>query len=92
MHEALVRGPISAVLEATWEARGEVTVVVDLGHKGEYAVVVPPGDDLLVMELGQLIDNEPLSKRKALAELGRRHQMSPNQVYDAIERAKKSAK
>jgi 16S rRNA (cytidine1402-2'-O)-methyltransferase len=92
VHESLVRGPITAVLEETMEARGEITVVVDLGHKGETVTVGPVDDNSLLSELGQLIDNSALSRRKALAELGRRHQLSPNQVYDAIERAKKLAK
>ena len=92
IHESLVRGPISEVLEAALEARGEVTVIVDLGHKGEFEVTEAVRRQLAALELGQLIDNKALSRRKALAELGRRHQMSPNQVYDAIERAKKLAK
>ena len=73
------------------DGRGEFTVVVDLGHKGEIVSPRPVSDSSLYLELGQLIDNKTLSRRKALAELGRRHQMSPNQVYDAIERAKKLA-
>src|SRR6476620_9406012 len=35
VHEELVRGPISTALEAHWEAKGEVTVVADLGLKPE---------------------------------------------------------
>jgi 16S rRNA (cytidine1402-2'-O)-methyltransferase len=92
MHEFLVRGPINEVLEAAFEARGEITVIVDLGHKGETIITETADDSSLLKELGQLIDKTTLSRRKALAELGRRHQMSPNQVYDAIERAKKSVK
>ena len=91
IHESLVRGPINEVLEAALDGRGEFTVIVDLGHKGEQTDRVPVSDGSLLIELGQLIDTETLSRRKALAELGRRHQMSPNQVYDAIERAKKLA-
>jgi 16S rRNA (cytidine1402-2'-O)-methyltransferase len=91
MHESLVRGPISEVLEAAWEARGEITVIADLGHKGETIISATADDSSLLAELGQLIDKTTLSRRKALAELGRRHSMSPNQVYDAIERAKKLA-
>ena len=73
------------------DGRGEFTVIVDLGHKGEQLAPVPASDASLLLELGQLIDDKMLSRRKALAELGRKHQMSPNQVYDAIERAKKLA-
>jgi 16S rRNA (cytidine1402-2'-O)-methyltransferase len=91
MHESLVRGPINEVLDAALDGRGEFTVIIDLGHKGEIADPPPANDRLLLAELGQLIDNKTVSRRKALAELGRRHQMSPNQVYDAIERAKKLA-
>jgi 16S rRNA (cytidine1402-2'-O)-methyltransferase len=92
IHESLVKGPISKVLSTDFEARGEITVIVDLGHKMKQEATERASDGELLFELGQLIDIRTLSRRKAMAEIARRHQMSPNQVYDAIERAKKLSK
>jgi 16S rRNA (cytidine1402-2'-O)-methyltransferase len=91
IHEELVRGPISEVLKAPFEARGEVTVVLELGLKPEARPPSQVGGASLILELGQLIEQSHISRRKALAELGRKHQMTPNQVYEAIEKAKKLA-
>jgi 16S rRNA (cytidine1402-2'-O)-methyltransferase len=92
IHESLVRGPISAVLEADWEARGEVTVVVNIVHKTKHDAPAIANDASVLAEFGLMTDSGSLSRRRALAELARRYQLSPNQVYDAIERAKKAAK
>jgi 16S rRNA (cytidine1402-2'-O)-methyltransferase len=91
VHESLVKGPIMAILSGSLEARGELTVVVYLGHKGEHAAIGSVSDADLASEFGQLIDNRSVSRRRALVEVARRHQMPPNRVYEAIERAKKSA-
>jgi len=91
VHEELVRGPISVALEADWEAKGEVTVVVDLGLKPEISNPEIATDRELYTELGQIIENKLSSRRKALNVLARKHRMTPNQVYEAVERAKKLA-
>ena len=92
IHEELVRGPISLALEAKWEARGEITVVLDLGHRPVNLSPVTVGDSDLYVELGQITENRASSRRKALNVLARKHRMTPNQVYEAVERAKKLAK
>jgi 16S rRNA (cytidine1402-2'-O)-methyltransferase len=91
IHESLIRGPISSVLKAQWEARGEVTVVLDLGLKTEFEQPVAVGDEDLYVEFCQMIENRASSRRKALSLLARRHRMTPNAVYEAVERAKKLA-
>jgi 16S rRNA (cytidine1402-2'-O)-methyltransferase len=91
LHEELVRGPIASVLKASWEARGEVTVVLDLGLKTESLQVTDVNDGDLYAELCQITENGASSRRKALNVLARKHRMTPNEVYEAVERAKKLA-
>jgi 16S rRNA (cytidine1402-2'-O)-methyltransferase len=89
IHEELVRGPIVTILSKPWEAKGEATIIIDLGQKIEAGVHTAAKDVDLLAELGYLTENDGTSRRRALAELAKRHQMAPNRVYEAIERAKK---
>ena len=88
-HEELVRGPISAILNEPLTARGEFTVVVDVGHLPQSAVAEQAGDDEIAHELGVLTKSNKLRRREAIATLARRYGRTPNDVYAAIERAKK---
>jgi 16S rRNA (cytidine1402-2'-O)-methyltransferase len=87
-HEQLVRGPIYTVLGALVEDRGEFTVVVDIGHKPQ---IVPSPPDI-VAEFGQMTADRATSKRRAVSALARKYGIPANDVYDAIENAKKSGK
>jgi 16S rRNA (cytidine1402-2'-O)-methyltransferase len=77
-HEELVVRPISQVLQALRSGQGEFTVVVDLGHITENDAP----------EIG----HESGSRRQAMASLAQMHGLSANQLYEAIEQAKKSVK
>jgi 16S rRNA (cytidine1402-2'-O)-methyltransferase len=91
LHEKLVIGPTKDVLEAIPEAKGEYTVVVS--PPGPHAVdgpKLPEGLELLD-EFGRLADLGIASRREAVAQLAARYDIPQRQVYDAIERAKKSA-
>jgi 16S rRNA (cytidine1402-2'-O)-methyltransferase len=88
-HQELVRGPISAVLTALTAARGEFTVVAYIGHTTEHAIPARPPDAEMAVEFGEITENTGLSRRQALNALARRHAMPPNEVYQALERAKK---
>ena len=92
IHEQLVRGPISTVLAGGLSEIGEATVVVELGHSTDIGQVEPPSAESLQAELGEIAKSKGVSRRKALGILARKHNMTPNQVYDAIEVAKKLAK
>src|SRR5262249_48552326 len=59
LHEELVRGPITPVLEQLSTARGEYTVVVEIGHKPDST------------EAPAIV--EASSRRKALAALAQAH-------------------
>ena len=91
IHESLVRGPISSVLEVMGEARGEITVVIELGLKTNISSPAGPSDADLSAELVQITEIAGVSRRKGINILARRHSLTPNKVYDAIEKAKKLA-
>jgi 16S rRNA (cytidine1402-2'-O)-methyltransferase len=89
-HEELVRGPISEVLTRLVRPLGEFTVVIEIGYSTESeASPLPSGADMAA-EIGRMIDVLSISRRQAIAEIARKHGRSPNEVYAAIEQAKKS--
>ena len=89
-HEELVRRPIQQLLEHPPIAKGEFTVVVNIGHMIDNDVVAAPEDGTLLDEFGELTINSRRTRRQAIADLARRHRLSANAVYEAIERAKNS--
>jgi len=89
-HEEWVRGPISIVLGRLGIVRGEYTVVVDIGQSTDEARAESVQPAQMLAELGDLTDNGAVSRRKAINILARRHGLPPNQVYEALEAAKKS--
>ena len=86
-HEQLVRGPITAVLSTLELAKGEFTIVADIGEITELA---PTDAAAVVSEFGELTKIRGLSRRNAISRLARRHGLAPNDVYAMIEDAKKS--
>jgi 16S rRNA (cytidine1402-2'-O)-methyltransferase len=92
VHETLVRGPISGVIESLANVKGELTVVLELGHKTYIATSTPASDSAMVDELGHIIESASVSRRKAINILARRHNRTPNDIYEAIERGKKLVK
>jgi 16S rRNA (cytidine1402-2'-O)-methyltransferase len=89
-HEELVVGPISAVLPKLVEPKGEFTVVLDIGHMTNTTPAEPVDLGSLGLEFGVMTDIGGSSRRQRVAELARRYGVSPNAVYAAIEKAKKS--
>ncbi|MGH9314696.1 MAG: 16S rRNA (cytidine(1402)-2'-O)-methyltransferase [Vicinamibacterales bacterium] len=90
IHEKLVIGPTSDVLRVIAEPRGEYTIVVSPASSGSGEILELPEDRALLSEFGRLTDSTSLSRRDAVARLSARYRMPQRQVYDAIERAKKS--
>ena len=75
--------------QATQSLRGEFTIVVNVGRKTESrAALVDEGT--LSVEFGEMTQDNVSSKRSAVAALARRHGLPPNEVYDIVERVKKS--
>ena len=89
-HEQLVNGPISTVQNQLSPTLGEFTVVVQVEHKTQGDPVKAPTHQQLAAEFGDMTANRALSRRGAIASLARRHGMAPNDVYAALEAAKKS--
>jgi len=89
-HEELVRGPISSVQNRLPNAIGEFTVVVQVERQLGRGEMKAPSNEELVSEFGEMTINSSLTRRSAVAALARRHGMAPNDVYAAIEMAKKS--
>ncbi|HUK32527.1 MAG TPA: SAM-dependent methyltransferase, partial [Vicinamibacterales bacterium] len=92
LHEQLVRGPISTVLEDTGIAVGEITVVVDGGHMTNRVVSTQTSDADIAQELGLLTDSGQITRRQAIQTVARKHGWRPNDVYAAVERARRLGK
>ena len=91
-HEELVRGPISSVLGRLAEPRGEFTVVLDIGQIPDNVASAAPNGVAMLRELGQMTSIAGLPRRRAINALARKYQKPPNEVYEAIEAAKKLVK
>jgi 16S rRNA (cytidine1402-2'-O)-methyltransferase len=89
IHEQLVRGPISLVLDSLVEIRGEFTVVAAIGQLADTARPALPSDDDIAKEFGELTANVGSTRRQAIAYLAKKHSLSANKVYAALEKAKK---
>jgi 16S rRNA (cytidine1402-2'-O)-methyltransferase len=76
LHEELVRGQISEVLDLISSGRGEFTIVANVGASEHI--------------IGQMIEYTSASRREALAGVAKAHGISANTLYRAIENAKKS--
>jgi len=89
LHQELVYGPINSVLERLNDPRGEFTVVANIGLMTKLGAPEPPPDHSIMREFGRLTHLEGLTRRAAMAALSRKHGMKTNDVYRAIERARK---
>jgi 16S rRNA (cytidine1402-2'-O)-methyltransferase len=91
-HEELVRGPISSVIDRLEHPIGEFTVVVSIGQMREIISASLPNGSSMLTELGAMTSSSGLSRRRAVNALARKYQRPPNEVYEAIEAAKKLGK
>jgi 16S rRNA (cytidine1402-2'-O)-methyltransferase len=78
IHEELVRGPISTVLQRMEHARGEFTVVVDIGLTTK-----------INHQSTESLRANAETRRQAVADLAKLIGLTPNQLYSAIEQARK---
>jgi len=89
-HEELVRGPISAVLTDLRTDLGEFTIVAWIDSSPDKVPAPVPSRLDLATEFGEMTANPTVSRRRAVGMLARRHRLSTNDVYAAIEAVKKS--
>jgi 16S rRNA (cytidine1402-2'-O)-methyltransferase len=93
MHEELVRGPISTLIEQTASPLGEYTVVVSIGHtiendRDEHNRAQTEAADI-VSEFGHMTNTSGLTRRQVISAIAKRRQLSSRVVYAAIEAGKK---
>ena len=91
-HEEWVRGPISSVLNELGDPRGEFTVVIGVSQMPDVPQRLTPSAAEMFSEFGEMTANRATSRRAAINALARRHRLPPNEVYAAIEEARKSGK
>jgi 16S rRNA (cytidine1402-2'-O)-methyltransferase len=89
LHQELVYGPISVVLNRLIAARGEFTVVVNIGLSAKLKPSEPPDHRELTIQFGRLTHLEGLTRRQAVTSLARKYGMKTNEVYRALEDGKK---
>jgi 16S rRNA C1402 (ribose-2'-O) methylase RsmI len=92
VHEEILRGLASKVIDELKEPIGEFTVVTYIGQTTDHAEVDALTDEQVLIEFGETTNNTAMSRRRAIALLATKHRMTPNNVYAAIERAKKLVK
>ncbi len=92
LHEELVRGQISDILNGSLEERGEFTVVVFIGDTPDIDPSPEPSPSELAVEFGDITINMRTTKRRAIGLLARKHGLPPNKIYEALEAVKKSGK
>jgi 16S rRNA (cytidine1402-2'-O)-methyltransferase len=90
LHEELVRGHISDVLQSLKIDKGEFAVAVSIGLTTESADRQRPTAITVATELGEMTVTKGMTKRKAINAVARRHGMAPNEIYELAEEAKKS--
>lgn len=89
LHEEMIRGPLSSLLDRILEPRGEFTVVVAGKKELEAGAGEQVSDNQLLAEFGHLTENG-LVRREAISELARRHRLRSRDVFAAIDRARRS--
>ena len=87
VHENLVKGPISMVIETLREPRGEYSIVIAPPPQHEFNLATP-SDATIRHDFGELTESLGFSRRDAITELAARHHLPARQVYAALERTK----
>ena len=90
-HEEFLRGTINAVLAAIGEPRGEFTALLDIGQMLRDAGTAPPSPASIAADFGDMTKLPGMTRRRVVAALAKKHHLTANAVYAAIESAKKSA-
>ena len=92
VHEQLVRGPISEVLNQPFEERGEFTIVAFIGLTPDITAPAKLSNSEIALKFGEMTTNGVATKRRAVGMLAKKYSLAPNEVYEALEAAKKSVK
>jgi 16S rRNA (cytidine1402-2'-O)-methyltransferase len=90
VHESVVRSPIATVLEAELPQRGEFTVVIARAEAAAISAGGLPSAATLAAEFGHLTESDRSGRREILRTLATKYGVSTREVYEAIERGRKS--
>jgi 16S rRNA (cytidine1402-2'-O)-methyltransferase len=90
VHEELVRGPIITVAKQLGEGRGEFTVVLFIGLTTENVESGAHDSQRVVRDFGETTILVGMTRRKAINVVARKHGLTPNHVYEILEKFKKS--
>jgi 16S rRNA (cytidine1402-2'-O)-methyltransferase len=86
-HQEFIRGTAEALSKKSWNARGEYTVVV--GPRSIIKEAPATVDtDAIVADFCCSTESAGRSRREAIKEIARKHQISSRLVYQIVERAK----
>ncbi len=89
LHQELVRGTASDLVERFSDPRGEFTIIVGPAANHLSTNEIRLTDEDVAREFCRMTESVGGSRRQAVVELARRSGRSPRDVYSAIERAKK---
>jgi 16S rRNA (cytidine1402-2'-O)-methyltransferase len=87
-HEDIYIGKLSGL--PIDSARGEYTVVLNIGEMTKNVSPTLPSAIELAVEFGRMIENDRLNRRSAITALSRRYAVSARHVYKLLEAGKKS--
>lgn len=88
-HEQFLRGQLSEVTKKLGEPRGEFTVVANIGESTNITSEPIISADLIASEYGEMTKINGMTRRRVISMLAKRHHVPANQIYAAIENAKK---
>ena len=88
LHEQVLTGSATDVLEALGEERGECTLVIAPDTGSDAGTSQELSDRHAWLDFRQLTEKEGFGRREAVTALARRYGRSANDVYSAIERGK----
>ena len=89
LHEEVVRGSLSSVLEQLAPPRGEYTVVIAGDSKAPAKEDEQVSEHQLLTEFGLLTENGK-TRREAIREVAHRHGIRAREVFSALDRARRS--
>jgi len=90
VNEELVRGPIIEVVRSLTAGRGGSQVCLNIGLTTDVIAAELPTAKAIADEFGIMTKNSPMTRRKAINALARKHGLAPNLVYEMLEATKKS--
>jgi 16S rRNA (cytidine1402-2'-O)-methyltransferase len=91
IHEELVRGPISGTLGRLEAPLGEFTVVANIGRKTNIVPARAFSPEVTVAEICRMTESGAISRRQAVSSVAKKYSKPTNELYRALENAKRSA-